>query len=334
MTTTATKILTVDQTTDVLQKLNLRHEHMTLAGLRLTTEYEAERDGLALRAAMPEGSILAVDEIPEKTMLRSLGLSRKFLESCSDNSDLAVAALEQARRSDQDTRLLMVRQDNRLIGLSRASKDDSLVSPMDVWGAIREQEGILGVTEISPMRNGAVDLRVIVRQRVEPARRPGDVTQVGARIHIGKRVTMNPYLFRLVCSNGAQTMDEGAVLSLDVADPVESARNRFREVLELAGSFGDRFIRTDDVVVPNPHEYVMRSLRIAGANDSLRGRVNDLLKEQAPNNTLYEILNIVTSIARESGDRPQTRNRIESIAGRVIEMQAGSSRCGTCNSTI
>lgn len=333
MTNSNQKLLSVPEATAELQRLAFSRQHISLSALRFSAEYSAERDGLALRIETPEGASLDVDEVPEKTILRTVGLSRKFLESCRDNVDLARSALDQGRRAE-DCRVLMIRQGTRLVGMTRAQKDDLTLSPMDVWDAIRDQEGIMAAAGITPMRNGELDIRLVVQENRQPVRRPGDVTQLGVRINIGSKVSLNPYLFRLVCSNGMQAQENGDIQVVSLADPLESLRSLFGETLIRARAFGDRFIQADDVTVPNPHEYVMRSLRIAGANDSLRSRVADGLSEHAPNGTLYEILNIMTAIARESADRPKTRNRIESIAGRVVEMQAGAARCRTCNSSV
>jgi hypothetical protein len=269
-------------------------------------------------------------------LLRSLGLGRKFLNACEKNIDLAVSALDQARTAERESKLVLTTVgNNRIAGIAPpAKKDEVLINLQEAWNVIREIPGVTGAAEVPEIGRGRYDIRVLSDRFMNPIRTVGDLTQVGVRLSVGSRISVNPFAYRLVCANGMQRIEEGDVFFADGGDPLASLRSGFSQAMELATEMTTSFVRTDETRIDDPASFVMRALRIAGANNNLRAKVVDRLRE-APNSTLYEVLNIVTAIGREiGGDNPGKRNRIEAVAGRVVAMQAGHSRCSKCDSTV
>ena len=333
-----TKMISVDQATEAIQKLNHRRFSTSIEELQIVPSLI---DGdIKIDVISAEGRQMGLDPLPERALLRSLGIGRRFLRACKGDVDLAARALEQGKVAAKEDGPLTVNTigENRIVAIANSKVGSSeLPNLSEVWRTIRDgSEGIIGLSDITDVGRGKFDLRVVTSENFQPKRSVGDITHTGVRVQVtDTSLSVNPYAFRLACLNGMQRMEEDDQIFIDVSDPYSSLVSSFATARRKALEMTEQFVRTDEVVIPNPHEYVMRALRIAGANNNLRSTVSDRIAAEAPNHTLYEILNIITAIGREAaGDKPAKRNRVEALAGRVLSMQAGSSRCTKCDSVV
>lgn len=327
-------ILTISQMDETIRKINHKRINTRFDSIYIRPALLDDKIVLNLQA---EGKDFRLDGKPENRVLKALGLTRKFLTSCEDgaNLDLAESAISTAHRgaTDIDTISVSMAYNDRVIAIEPTKKTTSL-NLSEIWGVLREHPSIAGAAGVTELNNGAFDLKVLTHTTAAPRLAVGDVTHAGVRIRVGQVISMNSYIYRLACSNGMQRMEEGDVLSIVSEDPLTELSTNFNSLSERSVELVNSFVAMDDIVIPNPHEYIMRALKIAGANEKLRTGVVDRLREEAPRSTMYEVLNIITGIARGYDEKPNTRNRIEAVAGRLLSMQAGGGRCNRCDSRV
>ena len=274
---------------------------------------------------------MTASETAEKQILRSMGIGRRLLQSSKDDLELMERALakgKNAAREDGTVSLITTGSD---IIQNVIPGDAFPADLLEVWHTVRDMGDVSGIAEIPDLKRGRFDLRIITRNEVSPRRDRGDITMTGVRIHVGNKLLVNPFLFRLVCSNGMQRIEEEDVLEVPIENTMEHLRLAYAEAVTQSLKFGEEFVRSDEITIPNPTEYALRSLRVAGAGAKHRAEISELIPQQAPNGTLYETLNVVTAYARQL-ENPGKRNKLEGVAGRILAMQAGHARCPSCGS--
>lgn len=331
-------IKNLDEATALVQRINHRKIVSNLTSVEVVPQLLDEQISLSFDV---EGDRYNLSTYAEKSFLRMIGLSRKFLDNCVEDVDLATNAINQARRGAADraraTSLHLSLLNQHDIDLVEAAPNKAILplNLSEVWEEVAKTDGIIGVSDITVRGRGSYSIRAVTDTTSAPARNVGDATYVGVNLNVNGSVTANPFSYRQWCANGMQSYEDGHVVRVDFADPIVSLRNALATTIDQSRMLVDQFARTDEIVVPNPMEYVMRAIKIAGGTNALRGEVSDRLASEAPNGTLYEILNIVTSFAKSFGaDNPRKRDRIEGVAGRIMAMQAGSGRCTNCNSQV
>lgn len=172
----------------------------------------------------------------------------------------------------------------------------------------------------------------------------GDITRGGVRVGMdikhGLSPWVQPYLYRLICTNGMETTDAGLKVDArgasveEVLAEFEAAADRaFRRVEEDMASF----YRLREERVNNPERTLIRMAEERG----LPARTVVTLAERVPSitdddgtTTMFELVNLVTNAAND----PRIRNRFG--ARRTLEQTGGSvvtehsDRCGHCASLL
>jgi len=329
-------IATLDSLTESIRKVNHHKIHTSAGAVNVSVELE---DGVPTLTGTVEGSTYRIGDYAEKSLLRLIGLNRKFVDNASSDTTLIESAINTslagASRDRRSAIHVSCANDNiQCFSLVKASAD---VPPTlsEVWDVVRDTAGEdLSGGELVDLGRGEFDLRLLTNHTMEPKNRVGDVTNSGVMFHVNGTVQAQPFTNRLVCTNGMTRAELGDILHYEHGN-ADSIRDIWSQSLEAAKAFNGDIQKLDEVILPNIHTYVSQQLQIAGATASLRGRVNDLIAEKAPNNTLWEALQIVTEIARDyAAERPRKRNQIEAVAGRIVASQAGDGRCGTCNTRL
>ena len=172
----------------------------------------------------------------------------------------------------------------------------------------------------------------------------GDLTLGGVRIGMdmkhGLAPTAQPFFYRLLCTNGMETVDlslkvdaRGASVEEVLAEFESIADRAFRRVEGDIAAFYD--LRNERI--DNPE----RTLARIAAERGLPARTIAELVERVPaaldtdgNATMFDIVNLVTNAAND----PRIRRRVNSR--RALETAGGSivathvDRCGTCQSSL
>jgi hypothetical protein len=329
-------IADVASVSEAIRKLN-HQKFVTGAGqIHVSVELEDEFPSLS---AVVEGSTYRISDYAEKSLLRVTGVNRKFIANTSHDVQCAEAAINESLRGlagDRGTRIHVTAASDEIQAFSSApARMDAPPTLLEVWNTLQEVGGdtIIG-GEVTELGRGEFDLRVVTDHGLAPKNRVGDITNTGVSFHLGLSVDAFPFTNRLVCTNGMTRQTKGSKYSY-VSGDSGSIRSIFQDALQEAKEFNELIQATDEVVLPNIHNYIAQALTMAGATAALKAQVGDLVAQDAPNRTLWEALQIITRIARDhAADRPRKRKQIEAIAGSIVDMQSGSGRCGSCNTRI
>lgn len=168
-----------------------------------------------------------------------------------------------------------------------------------------------------------------------------DITRAGLRF--GQNLAQNlaptvaPFMYRLICTNGMQTRDDGLAVdargkTVDqiIADLESSAQRAFARVEKDV----EHFYAMRDVPVDNPERQLSRMATEAGLSDRLRLRLMDQIPTVTPANgddiSMFDLVNMVTNTANDPAiaGRRGLRVALESFAGRSVDDHAA--RCRSC----
>lgn len=329
-------IADVASLSEAVRKVSHR-KFITGAGqIHVSVELEDEMPTLA---ATVEGSTYRISDYAEKSLLRVIGLNRKFIDNTSHDVQCAESAINESLRglaSDRGNRIHVTTASDSVQSFSSApARKDTPPNLQEVWDMIKDvgEDEVIG-GELVDLGRGEYDLRVVTDHAAAPAKRVGDITNSGVLLHVNGTVEATPFTNRLECTNGMTRTNKGSRYAYTDGDS-ESVKSIFRDALIEAKEFNQLIQATDDVVLQNIHNYISQALTMAGATAALKGQVGDLIAQDAPNKTLWEALQIITRLARDhAADRPRKRRQIESIAGHIVDMQSGTGRCGSCNTRI
>lgn len=149
---------------------------------------------------------------------------------------------------------------------------------------------------------------------------------------VGERATsIEGYLFRLWCSNGAVMKEKGGSISRHLASDVAKVKGKFLSAVEevtgkLEGNF--RLLAETGTKAAPTADKVLRSLSLLGKK--VPAKIADRFREIVdinPPQTYYEMLNLLTFLAHEYGDSPRVVRRIEETGGAMIQHH---NSCGSC----
>lgn len=323
--------MTLDAAEAAVQKINHRRVATRIDQLTINPFHNTEGE-IQIDVKNEEGRTMHCAPFAERSILKAVGVGRRLLDGAKDDIDLLERALDKGKR--------MAREDGMVVLTVTGNDEIQCVTPGDglplslpeVWNVVKHEKGLQGVVDIPDLSRGRYDLRLVTDRESSPRRNVGDITMAGVRVSIDSTIKLNPFIYRLACANGMQRVEDGDVLEIDMGDPIASLRASYAHVADLSVQFGMDFASSDDVRIPNPTDWALRALRIARAPAKIRAAIAERIPREAPNGTLYEVLNVVTAIARERSDKPRVRNRLESVAGRVLAMQAGTMSCPSCGS--
>jgi hypothetical protein len=175
-------------------------------------------------------------------------------------------------------------------------------------------------------------------------RRTGDITRGGVRI--GHDIKHNlapwvqPYTYRLICTNGMETCDPGLKVDArgssveDVLEEFErKADEAFRRVEgDIKSLYGLRKEKVD-----NPERVLLRVAEEAGLPDrtivTLTERMPAYLDEEG-DASMFTIANLITNTANDPTIRNKAgvRRRLEQIGGAIVTEHA--ERCRLCSSKL
>lgn len=171
-----------------------------------------------------------------------------------------------------------------------------------------------------------------------------DITRGGIRIFRdvahNQAPTVQPWMFRLDCTNGMEIEDEGLKVEAR-GGTVEEVLEEFEAMAERAFSEVEGHIKSfydlRSVRVPNPERTLVR----IGEEQGLPNRTIVTMVEQLPeviaddgSASMFELANAVTNLANEPRLRHRSgvRRTLERVGGRMVT--AHVARCRTCQSRL
>jgi len=186
--------------------------------------------------------------------------------------------------------------------------------------------------------NGTRIFDFVSKINAEPKKRVGDVTKAGitllenrSNVLTSYEVNVGGFLYRLSCSNGAVTRTESLhrIGGKTVEEILNGVGNTTRKVFEVVSKEDLlQFVHLDDVKAEDPSNLVHRLSRDSRIPASLERRILDRIPELGLNPTMYDVINLVTSVAND--EKLSIRNsRLLQVMGGQLTISA-EHRCPTC----
>lgn len=175
-------------------------------------------------------------------------------------------------------------------------------------------------------------------------REVGDLTVGGIRMGQNRKANtapfVQPYLYRLVCTNGMETRDD--LLKVDargqtVDQLLESLEMRAREAFGRVESEIASFYDLRNERVADPTQTVIRMANEAGLPDRTVLAIAERLPasiQDASNPTVFDLINTITNAANDPSirNRPVIRRTMEQAGGQQVISHIA--RCGHCRSRL
>lgn len=170
----------------------------------------------------------------------------------------------------------------------------------------------------------------------------GDLTHGGLRTGIDLRHStspwVQPYMYRLVCTNGMEAEDDG--LRIDSrGGTVEDTLNEFEAIADRAFREVENQIRDFYALrnerVENAERTLLRMAEERGLPDRTRLRLAERvpsLGDEDGNVSMFDLVNLITNQANAPGTRPGARRTIERAGGAIVTSHV--ERCGHCRSSL
>jgi hypothetical protein len=175
----------------------------------------------------------------------------------------------------------------------------------------------------------------------------GDITRGGIRIGQDRKNNsapwLQPYLYRLVCTNGMEIPDQGLKVNAQGATEAEIAMLFEAEIARAVDRLEEDIHAFYDLRNTSLGNDPTGALRRAAAEQNLPlrtiGRLEDLVPALASDTdgreiTMFDVVNLMTNQANdpEMGLRSSTRRNLQRGGGNLVNDH--SERCGTCHSRL
>lgn len=174
--------------------------------------------------------------------------------------------------------------------------------------------------------------------------RKGDITRAGikfgADLQHGKAPYIQPWLYRLVCTNGMEVPDPSLVVTLrgrTVPEIIDEMENLCQVIWGRMDHTIEEFYKLrDQKIEDKTADTVMRRL-ISEHNLPIRGERFDAVIESATNledPTMFDMVNIITHEANnpDLDNNPAQRRRLEVAGGNIMGTYV--ERCSHCQSRL
>lgn len=251
-----------------------------------------------------------------------------FLRRDCDSAPLQQTILDYCKHR-YDQRVVFARRGDTITHIHPTPLDP--LGAVEVFDTIRElSQDWVGATYTV---NGSTRVKFVTRIADAPAKRPGDITQTGLLFDLGREVRVAAYLFRLVCSNGAQRVQfENEFVAVATRDLLPIIRFSARRCLSFAQeTYLHEFLTTAEQTIEDPAIMLRRLGQRHRMPLRLSARLLDGIPSLPPPVTYYDVINLVTSLARdyESAGKLRIATHLETFADTLIAESHGQvcSRC-------
>jgi hypothetical protein len=172
---------------------------------------------------------------------------------------------------------------------------------------------------------------------------PGDPVMAGihlANSEVGKRsLTIDTLVWRLVCKNGLIRLVKGKSIfnrrhiGLSVPELTTALPQAVRRALQEGETVTERFRRATTIHLADPGGVIATLASDWTLSQSLQEKITTaLLKENGQQETLYGLVNAVTSVAQALA--PDERYALEIMAGTLLETGPPAVRASACSGML
>lgn len=307
------------------------------------SQVKVREDGHVLE--VNEANDLILDELAIKVLAKHLGVSAAYLDKCP--GVLRAANLNYWIGQHKDRDAIFTLGGGQLVDVY---SPDKKVIPIPQVGQIvsrvfRPEDEI--ITLHRDENRFHIDIKVDQHIEVpgfegdEFRPQVGDITHGGVRIYIPADLnklqpSVEPYLHRLVCSNGLSKQSDSSLIKLrgnTVPDILEEMEQKAQDILgNLPGTLGEYASLAD---VPINGE-VLQVIRRLGQEHNIASRVLDRVMDAAQQidrerpATMYDITQVFTEVANGSVAYG-TSVALQRLGGHLLSHSSSAPhRCPTC----
>jgi len=202
----------------------------------------------------------------------------------------------------------------------------------DIQETFNEQIAQYGGTVADTFVDGArLFVRSVLPDEIEVA--PRDAVQGGVALRATHtELSVHPYIFRLVCKNGAIRAHATQTLYLDrpFDRPAYEVTAELRQAVEACCQ-REAFVAGAQEMRSAAHDKIDTLLALTSIISTFSGHVGRAIMGSfidslfGAERTRYDVMNAVTAVARDTKD-PETRWRLEELGGGVPVMKLPSHR--------
>ena len=268
---------------------------------------------------------------------KSTGISKDILKQLTGNDTLSKNVVKYIL-SQQEEPMSIVTSHNTVIDVEKG--EGVFLDPTAIFDYIISRDiGIIGVAGINIQDKG-VRMNFVTEVSAERPRKVGELSHAGFIIDVNGDISIKPYVYTLVCTNGliGSRMDQVVRANLPT---MEEARHWLDEVImnvqSQAEHFLNYYVNLDNQIVDQPGTVISAIAREHGLANrhiaNMQERVPVLLAE-APDNaaSMYDIIGLMTNYAQSCGRDSQYV--LESVAGTVSEEYSEHIHCPQCNHIV
>lgn len=171
-----------------------------------------------------------------------------------------------------------------------------------------------------------------------------DITRAGVKIGVdiqhGKAPYIQPWLYRLVCTNGMEVPDPSMVVTLrgrTVPEIIDEMEGLCQTIWGRMDHTIEEFYKLRDQKIAHDQADTVMRRTIQEHNLPIRGERHDALIEAATNledPTMFDVVNLITHEANnpDLDNNPSQRRRLEVAGGNI--MGTFVERCSHCQSVL
>ena len=326
MTEEAVSLMTVDQGREAVRSLSFGEVQKDATDLRLSVSQQGE-----LRLTLEDFGPLAFTQEAETELRQMTHMDKRFLQEFVDDRDLQERVVGHILGRFSGRPLRIVHTPRAVVGVKPA--DESYVSPMDLYNLVAENSQLHQVRSVQFTPRGLFEMRMLLEQHFEPARKVGDISHAGLRVKMNGRPEVAAYIYTLRCTNG-MIGEDSYPAQVETGRPIqmhEAVARLVQEQVQLANALCQRLVQSDETTVANPQVTLIRLARERGVGDRLTRRLIERIPSLEEPVSQYDLTSLITSEANGLGF--QDRERLQRF-GHAVTMAVPDARCSHCGSTL
>jgi len=269
-----------------------------------------------------------------ESIFRHVGVPTNFFLRCSKSTKQSISK-QFLETNPKEVQVLY--GENRIKNIF--STKTPYVPTLEVFDAAQKSVG-KSMIETYTQSKGKFIINWITEYASHPVKAVNDISKAGITIEIGKPnvhfdfgICVGGFIFRLICTNGMIT-SRNEITQVKGSSKEEILTNIKGLVSESYEAVTKkelpRFVHMATVPIDDPANAVHQ---LARQNHIPRGHIKTLLDRvpslgQKP--TMYGVINLITSYAKEIPDYYQ-RRKVQSLGGEVLRTQH---KCPTCLHTL
>jgi len=263
-----------------------------------------------------------------------MGISPSLIKEFYDDKDLLRAIFKHTLSHRDNDQVRFICRGNEVIDITDTQKP--FVSPLTSFDMVAD---ILGKNIFGISRCGVgygtdgFEAEFVTQVNNAPKKDKGDLSYAGIYFHSDGEMLVEPFVYRLVCSNGA--IRRSSVMRL--YDSTESYMKSLGSAVSVevveSQKMLERFIKSAEIPVTDPVRLITAEGRRSGLPDhAVRGFIESV-PAMGRDVTMYDVVNMFTSAANEQNSRT-ARMKLQKAGGGLTNDSDHYNHCVECGQLL